>query len=119
MRTERTTWPIAMPQASQRRLVLGDPVTAVLGTRPEKPNGKRSRPERRHNRGRLVGRRPSDIEAESGRIVCMIGHSASSQASERIAYKSEGIRLGAFTDAVIALAAACNVDVRFHPLAEY
>jgi hypothetical protein len=47
----------------------------------------------------------------------MIGHSASSQASERIVYKREGIRLGAFTDAVIASVAICNAEVRFHPLA--
>jgi hypothetical protein len=60
---------------------------------------------------------PRDIEAESGRIVYMIGHSASSQASERIVYKREGIRLGTFTDAVIASVAICNAEVRFHPLA--
>ena len=94
-------------------------MTAVLRTRPERTNGERSRPERGHKRNRLAGRNPSDIEADSGRIVCMIGHSASSQAPERIAYNRDGIRLVAITDAVIALAAACNVDVKFHPLAEY
>ena len=106
MHTERTAWPTAMPQASHCGRVLGNPSDCCIG------NANREN-ERQDIRAR------AQASAESGRIVCMIGHSASSQTSERIAYKREGTWLGAFTDAVIALAAACNVDVRFHPLAEY